>query len=503
LTSIKVIYLSRKDTIESACELLHLAAPGAQVWLVAPWRLRLTRNLVNLKLLRRTADIAALDLRLVSSHLETRALAREAGILVYASVPYKLRKYRSTRRESAVGLAARVVPVRDHLGRRWRRRRRSIGLGTVMLSLLVIASLIGVLLGVAVALVPHATVTLELAARPVSGSIDVSTDPSYRAIDYGKAIIPGRVVQVIVQGRGETPASGRIDVPEEYASGLVVFSNRTSNPVTVPKGTIVRTSSGVNVRFATVSDIELPATLFGHARAAVIALEPGPGGNVKALTINVVESQVAHQVSVLNPSGTQGGSIKRMPVVAYQDFDRLRADLIQRLQKEAYAQLVSELEAEEFVPPESLDVQVMSQHFDQVVDQRTDFLSMDMKVVARGVAVSEEDLRSLATQFLEGQAEEGLGLIENSLVLERSQETRVEGITLRMKVSTQGMVAPLVDIDQAKSALRGKEIGQAIDWLSEHIELRREPQITLFPVWWQYLPWLPGRIEIILSAGEA
>ena len=502
MPSIEVIYLSRKDTLDTVRELLHLASPGAQVWLVAPWRLRLALNLLNLKLLRRTADADALDLRLVSRHVQTRALAREAGVAVYRSVPYRLRRYRRRRRRGAAGLLARVVPVRHRLGPRWRDRKRSIGLGTVLLSLLVILGLGAVLLGVALALVPRATVTLEPVARPVSGFLDVTADSSCRAIDYGKAILPGRVVQVIVEGPGDTPTSGRMDVPEDYASGEVVFSNRTSSPVVIPKGTTVRTSSGVNIRFATMDDIELPPVLFGHKWVGVIALDPGPSGNVGPLTISVVEGEVTPLVSVLNPRPTQGGSIKRVPVVAYQDFDRLRADMIERLQQEAYVQLVSELERGEFVPSESLDVQVMSQHFGQVVDERTDFLSMNMKVVARGVAVSEQDLEALATRFLESQAEEGSALIESSLVVRRSEETHIEGIALRMRINAYGVLAPVVDVERAKRAIRGKEVTRAVEWFGERVELRHQPQITMFPEWWQYLPWLPGRIEIILSAGE-
>jgi len=499
----EVVYLSRKDTTGAVCELLQLASPGTQVWLVAPWRLRLVRDLLSLKLLKRTADDAALDLRLVSRRSQSRLLAREVGVAVYRSVPYKLRRYRHTRRKDAVGLAARVVPVRGGVGRRWERPRRIVGLGTVLLSLAVILGLTGVLLGVALAFVPRATVTLEPVAKPVSGSLAVSAAPSYREIDYGKAILPGRVVQVIVEGRGETPASGRVDVPEGYASGEVVFCNRTASPVTVPKGTIVCTSSGVNVRFVTLSEIELPPVLYGHQWVGVIALDPGPSGNAKALTVNIVEGEVAHLVSVLNPKPTEGGSIKRMPVVGYQDFDHLRADLIKRLQGEAYTQLISELESDEFVPPESLDVQVMSQYFDQVVDQRSDFLSMDMKVVARGVAVSEGDLKLLAGRFLESQAAEGESLIAKSLVVRRSEETRVEGNVLRMRVAARGAVAPLVNVDRVKRAVQGKQIAKAMEWLGQQVELSKQPQITMFPEWWQYLPWLPGQIEIVISAGES
>lgn len=503
MPSTEVIYLSRKDTTDTVRELLQLATPGAQVWLVAPWRLRLARELLSLKLLRRTADGAALDLRLVSRHSHTRALAREAGVAAYRAVPFRLRQYRRSRRRGDVGLAARVVPVGGGLGRRWQRRRRTIGLSTVLLSLLVIVGLVGVLAGTSLAFVPRATVTLEPAAKPVSGTFDVTADLTYLGIDYGRAIIPARRVQVIVQGRNEIPTSKSIPVPDAHASGQVVVSNRTSNPVTVPKGTIVRTSSGVNVRFATMADIELPPVLFGNSWVGVIALEPGPSGNVGALTISIVEGEVASLVSVLNPKPTQGGSDKYVHVVSLEDQNRLIAESEDLLKEQAFAEIVSELEGEESVASGSVEVEVMSQHFDQVLDQQSDFVSMDMKIVARGVAVNDQDLESFATQFLESQAGEGMALIEDSLILQRSKDVLVNGILVRMKVSARGMVAPLVDVDLIKRAVRGKERAEAMKWLSSHTELRQEPQITLFPEWWQYLPWLPGQTEIVISAGEA
>jgi len=503
LPSTEVIYLSRKDTTDTVRELLQLATPGAQVWLVAPWRLRLARELLSLKLLRRTADAAALELRLVSRHSHTRALAREAGVPAYGAVPFRLRKYRRSRRRGDVGLAARVVPVRGRLGRRWQRRRRTISLGTVLLSLLVIVGLVGVVAGAALAFVPRATVTLEPVAKPVSGTFDVTADLTYRGIDYGRAIIPARRVQVIVQGRNEIPASKSRSVPDAHASGQVVFSNRTSNPVTVPKGTIVRTSSGVNVRFATMAGIELPPVLFGHSWVGVIALEPGPSGNVGALTISIVEGEVASLVSVLNPKPTQGGSDKYEHIVSEEDQDRLEAESKELLKEQAFAEIVSELEGEEFMPPGSVDADIMSRHYDQVLDQRSDYVSMEMKIVAWGDAIDGQDLKLLATRFLESQAGEGMGLIEDSLVLERSEEVHVEGLALRMSVAAHGMVAPVVDVDQIKRAVRGKELAEAMKWLRSHLELRQEPEITMFPEWWQYLPWLPGQTEIVISVGEA
>jgi hypothetical protein len=462
--------------------------------------MRLARSLVNLKLLQRTADMAAIDLRLATHDLQARILARAAGIPAYGSVPAKLRRYRRLRRPDPRGLAGRVVDVEGGLGRRWRRRPRNLSFGGVLLSLIVICALGAALLGVAAVLMPAATVRLEPVAKPVSGSLEATANPEYREIDYSQAIIPARVVQVIVSGRGDTPATGRVDVPDGHAAGEVVFVNRTSDPVVVPKGTEVRTGSGVNIRFYTVADTELPGTLFANARVGVIAFEAGPRGNVQALTISVVEGQVAHLVNVLNDQPLRGGSIKRVATVASADPDKLRTDLLKRLQQEAYTQLAAELKPGEFIPPNSVDAQVMAEQFDQVLDQQSDVLSMEMKVVVRGTAVDDKSLENLARHFLETR-EPGLGLIEDSLAIERSEGVIVERNVVRFGMTMRGVVAPIVDVESVKAALRGRGVAQASVWLEEHLQLQAAPEISVVPRQWERLPWLPGRINVVIAAG--
>jgi len=498
--AVEVIHLTRRDSIDAVREMLESATPGAQVWLVTPWRCRLTRSLVNLRLLQRAAEGAAIDLRLVSTHSETRSLAREAGIPVHWLVPPGLRRYRQARRPDVPALASRVVPVEGDIAWGWQHQPRNLGLGTVVLSLLVSIALLAAIVGVGLALVPTATVTLEPVARPVSARFEVKADTTYREVAADRLIVPARVVQVIVEGRGETPASGHVDVPDAQATGRVILANKTDSPVVVPKGTIVRTGSGTVVRFATTSAVELPGSLYASAPVGIVALEPGPVGNVQALTINVVEGEVATRVDVLNDAPTSGGTVKGAPVIDPADFDRLRAEMVAKLQQQAYEQFVSELAPGEFVPPESVDAQVMSQSFDQVAGERSEFLSMTMKVVVRGVAVDGNSLLELAIATLEKQVEEGHSVIEDSLVLDRSEQVTVEQNGLRFSASARGMAAPDIDVERVKRQLRGKTVSEAETLLAELVPLKTAPLIEVQPSGWDHLPWLPARMEVHISS---
>lgn len=499
---IEVIHLNRLDTIDVACELVQQATSGAQVWVVVPWRMPMARQMFNLKRLARAADSAGAELRLVSRHTETRLLARAVGIMAHVAVPHALHKYGNQTRTGATGLQSRVVPASERLGRRWQRAPH-IGFGTVLLSLLVIALVLAVLGAGLVALVPGAKVVLAPVAVPVSNELAVTAVNLNSAVDYGNATIPARVVQVIVSGTGGTPTTGSLDAADERASGQVVFVNRTTSPVQVPKGTIVRTGSGTNARFYTVIDAEVPGSLYAYRRVGVIAMDPGPTGNVQPLTINVVEGDLAARVEVLNDTATSGGTIKRVPMVAAADFDVARNETLAKLQNEALSQLADELDANEYIPPETVSAEVMERYFDQSLGQQTEVLTVQMKVVVRGLAVDGNGLESLVGQSLTAAAPEGMALIEDSLSYKRSAH-RSEGTgSVSFTVEAEGMFAPVIDEGLVKDSVRGKTLPEALAWLEQNLQLRAAPSIEVTPAWWDYMPWLSARIDVVLSAEDA
>lgn len=495
----EVIYLNRADSIESIRELLASATPGAQVWLVAPWGMRLTHDLLRLKLIARVARSYSLDLRLVTAHSNTRVLAREAGIPAYAWVPWRLRRYRRQRRRDATGLAARVVPVEGGVGLRGRRRPRHLGLAPAMLALAGTLFVIGLAAAALLLFIPQAEVTLHPVVRDVTVSFGATANPRLVATDYGRAIIPARRVQVTVTGRGQVPASGSIEEPGDRATGEVVLVNRTREEVVVPKGTVVRSASGRVARFFTVADVVLPAELFAHRRVGIIAMEPGLSSNVGALTITVVEGELANRIEVINDKPTSGGTVQTVPVVAADDFNVLRDELIDQLQRQAYDELKAIVEEGEFIPPQTVEVLVMSQKWDQVLDERSEYVSGEMRVVARALVVDGNALDDLATRMLEAQTEDEFRVIPDSLVVIRSPAAEYTGDVLKFQVVARGSLGPAVSEDQVRAWLRGKTPHQAAALLAERIELTQEPRIRITPSWWERLPLLPGRVDVVMT----
>jgi hypothetical protein len=229
-------------------------------------------------------------------------------------------------------------------------------------------------------------------------------------------------------------------------------------------------------------------------------MDAGPIGNVGALTINVIEGSLATQCDVLNDKPTEGGTVKRVATVAYGDFDRLRSDLISKLQQQAYDQILAGLNEGEFIPPSTVQVEVLAQTTDQVVDQQADKLAMTMKLQVRGLAVDGGALNQIATRYLEEQATQDVVIIPSSLKVEPSGEMRLEAQTLTFGVLATGQLGQRIDTERVKALTRGASPQAARILLNERLQLTDPANVVIQPDWWPYLPWMTQRIQVNVVA---
>ncbi len=501
MQSVLVLTVARQDSVDAACEALRNAAPGSQVWLVLPWRAGWGLRLINLKRLRRAAESAALDLRLVSGHVQTRILARTAGLATYAMTPLRLRRYAQRLRSPSVA-AARIAAAIPPRLQRLQRRPKTLRFGGALAGLLSIALLVSALGATGALLVPNARVTLRPITKSVSASFAVQASPQAEAVDYGGSIVPGRTIYALIGDRLEAPATGNTPVPDGYASGEVVFANRSDQAVTVPKGTVVRNGAGIGARFLTVSDVEVPGQLYAQARVGILAAEPGPQSNVPPLTINIVEGDIAYRVDALNPQATHGGSVKRVPQVTEADLKGVYAALIEKLRERTAAELNKELQPGEFIPPGATgELAVFSYNYEQTPGQQSAIAAVRMQVSVAAIAVNESGLKQLAIAYLERSASgEAYALVPDSLSITSSSEGGGDAGQGVFQVRAAGQVAPVINTAQVQRALRGQPLAQAQAWLDENLELAEPAQIELLPIQWERLPWLPARLRVRISS---
>lgn len=501
----QIIELQGDENIAVIRNLLEQATDQEVVLFVPKGCEALERNEVNLRVLRRWADNLALNVALVIEDRGTHVMARQAGFPLLPSIAKAqktdLRRLRGSKRrlEALPPRPSTVIPLvppsRQMATSKAARRPTARIFAGVLVSLLAFLMLALTVLFV----LPSATITLSPVSEPVEASMEVIGVAGLPEINYGLGEVPARLVSVEREGSDKIATTDRRDVPDGHAQGTVIFANKTTIPVTITKGTVVRTSTGDNVRFYTVADAWLPGELFATVRVGILAAEPGPKGNVPPLSINVIEGELAAQADVLNDARTSGGTVRRMPVVAGEDEVQLRAKLMKRLQEEAYNELTAALSKNEFIPPDSLTIVIIDEKFDHKVGEMADELGMSMKVRVTGLAIDSANGEKLLLRLLEQRMKPGYRLLEDSASFKRDALIEATPEKARFRMSVQARIAPAIDAGTVSRAVAGKTIEAAKEYLRQQFSLSAAPRIQLQNSLFKRLPWWPARIRVLVS----
>ena len=292
----ETVHLTSEDTLPAIQAKMRMAQAD-RVLIVVPPGLNLSA--VELRVLRRDAVAAQVDVALVTTGATLRGLAAREGISTFRSQRRgeraRWRRLRGDRIPRAgVGTAVTTAPPaaglfakRSPSGFRpatflrayVRRRNPWWAVFGLTLALLLI---FGGMLYALTLILPSATITVAPASEALQVNIPLKAVQDAR-LDAAAGIVPAQALSVQVAGDARTPTTGRSDEPAGKAAGRVVFINRTGREITVPAGTVLSTATGNNVQFATVTDAVLPPN--GRVAASAEALDAGPAGNARAGTV--------------------------------------------------------------------------------------------------------------------------------------------------------------------------------------------------------------------------
>jgi hypothetical protein len=503
----QVIYLESGDDLPAIRDLLE-GAQAKRVLLVIPKSCRALQDPINLRVLRRHAQNLALDVALVTRDSRTRQLAKEEGFAVMSTVRRGKRgrwRLGSPRRSSAEqAAAARVDGLRRGRGDIGYSDRLIVWTGRI-LGVLLFLFLLALVVALAALLIPEAKVTVVPYSEEAEVILELRADPNEEKLSLEDLTIPARIVEAEVEQVGETATVDKRDSPDAPALGTVVFINQTAEPLEILPGAVVRTSTGTTIRFRTTTTATVPANIGGTAEVQIEALEPGPVGNVPAAVINVVEtSDLRGKVRVINEQPTQGGGVRQVGVVTRADMDRLKAQLLQQLQQRAYVELQSQLGEGEFLPPESMTIEILSEDYDQFLESEADVLRLQMRILASGTAVDRANANLLAYDALQDRIPETYEFQSDAVTFDLDEQVRMDGRTVIMQVAASSALVVDVDRGDVRSVVTGLSQDEATAVLAESFSLAAPPVVEILPEWikrWEWLDrvsYLPFRIQVVV-----
>ncbi len=383
-------------------------------------------------------------------------------------------------RNQAVAQAARRHPA-------W----VALKIGIFVLALLVVVF-------AALAIVPNAQITLVPQSTKITASIKVVADPKAEEVDPLTGHVPSAEINAIVRDSITIPTTGKKSIPDARAKGRVIFVNQLNTPVRISPGTVVRTSAtGQALRYVLTQTVDIPAGIGVQAEGTVEAVEVGAASNVDANLINEIEGVAALAARVSNPDPLTDGSDKEVRAVDAADRAKATEDIRPQLREAALRQLQENLASGEFIIPESLSGTILESTFDREVTEQADELTLLMRVEYTAEKVKSEDANSLVFGALNAQTPPGYELLPEGMAFQRGDALLVPETENLYQFPMQGtgFAAANLDVGTAVGRIAGKPLKEGAAVLQDSLPLKKEPQITIFPKWFPWLPWLSFRIQ--------
>lgn len=509
------IYLNSEDDIVSICDQLNWVRGERRVLLVLPDEPMVLGERLDLVRLRRCAQQQRLEIGLVTPFREVANQARSLGFPVFNKVEagqkqsrqwWRVRRgwHQPTRPGALVSLDAAegLKSLPDEADRREMYRRmnprptRIHWLRRYLGILLFFLALAFVYIAVAYT-VPGATVQLYPQVEVLQVRKQIVADPHLETVNVSGASVPARRLVVTESWQAEAATTGSLEVPDAPARGAVVFVNLVDQPVTIPAGTRVSTSAGERIVFQTVEAAQAPDVEGGTVEVDVVALEPGPQGNVAPNLINRVEGTLAVQLEVRNLEAMEGGAVRGVRAVAEEDQERLRAQVLQQLQTLASAEMQESLSQDEFLALNSVRVsEILHETYSHFPGERTERIALEIRAQIEGTAVDASQANELVYEALAEAVRSDYDLVPESLQFYSDEVIDVDAqgrVTFEMV--GQSLIAATLDSGEFLDEIAGQPPGLAASYLYERLPLRDYPGIRVWPNWFDRLPYLPARIR--------
>jgi len=299
--------------------------------------------------------------------------------------------------------------------------------------------------------------------------VTITIIPKSQQISLHAAAQLGRLLpSLTISQEATTSTSGQKHQQARQARGTITFYNGQFQSITVPAGTILKGSSGVQI--ATDQEADIPPgnpPTYGQAAVPAHAINPGARGNIPAYDIS--QACCASAVLVKNTTPFYNGQDKRdYKSVAGRDIDILSASLKTSLAQSMQGALQGLVKPNEGLQTLPCSPNVTADH---QTGQEAVLVKVTVSETCSGVAYSQKVLQNLATDLLSQEAVKKLGpgySLLGTVHMTIIQAT-VSHMSPTLAFSCQGMwVYMLSDTAQEhlKHLIAGKRKDQAISVLS-------------------------------------
>lgn len=303
--------------------------------------------------------------------------------------------------------------------------------------------------------VPKATVTIFVSPKSLEDKVELSVDTSANSIDFGKKILPGKVVSTSESGDKTKSTSGTKTVGER-AKGTVQLRNGTSSPIRLSAGSSIFSN---NLEFTLDSSASISAALSpgspGTGTVDVTASDIGAEYNLGKDETFSVSNYPKAEVDAVAQDDFSGGSSRQIQAVSESDQKTLLEDLTAELTDKAKSDIMGKVADDETLIEGSLTATPSSKTYSSKVGDEADTLKLSLKLDVEGVVVKKQDLFDLANDVLKNEIPSGFVLRQSQVTTDLSLTGSKNGV-YQLQGTIGANLLPEINTEDVKQNIKGK-----------------------------------------------
>jgi hypothetical protein len=529
-----IVYIDIDEEITGVVEKVR-GSRERIVALVLPKRASVFQSIVNMKLLKRTAEESKKRVVLITSEAAVLPLAGATGLHVAKTLqskpaipPAPLIADKSTMStadpdaldpNAAVGDLAGLPEENDDeievdnktddtatQGNEPKKKKLKVPNFEKFRLRLFLAIFAVILLIVgwyfAVFVMPKASVVVKTDTSTINITTSFVADPKAEKLDEKKKIVPLVSEEFKKTETEKITPTGEKDLGNK-ATGTVSVKNcteETDQPVTIPAGTAA-SSGGLN--FITQESITLPKSSFdafactsGSMVVKVIAQSGGDKYNLSGR--NYALAGVPSNVSATGSDMT-GGTSKIIKTVSQSDIDGAKAKIEERLEKSVPAEMLEQLKGSQIFGLEDT-LSAGSSKVSSIPaagEEATDGAVVSVTTTYKMNGIKQADLEKMVKSEAESQIDTGKQSIRDTGMNEATVKITEKQAGGKVQIEAQSTVTagPELNAEQVRGLIAGKKKGEAQSAIN-NLPGIKEVQINTSPFWVYSVPKKTTKISV-------
>lgn len=362
-----------------------------------------------------------------------------------------------------------------------------------------------IFVGAMLFLLPTATITLYVQAKPLNETVNLTLDPNQATPDPVSRLVPVSRTTESETTSQTLAVSGKKTIGDP-SRGEIVLYNRTTLPKTLSKGTQLTAN---NLRFTLDSDVTIASKsagadyvdVPGKATAKITAATFGDAGNLKAGTEFSIASFSKDTYVGKNESALTGGNSREVTIFSEADRKTLEQQaltaLLQQI-KDNYA-LDTTVETQTVVIEDT--AKITTSDYSAKIGEEASSVTAEMTLEVEVITYQVQDVRSLVESELGNSVPAGFtpAPLPPEIVIEDITDSSSSALTATANVTVYAM--PTLESEALGALLKGKSRAKAESLLATLPNVVRS-NIVISPPRLPFLPLNPRRLTINLTPAK-